>query len=135
MFRKDAQASNDGRQPGREEIIRGRRLEERRVAAWIGASIVIKGDLTSSEDLTIAGQVEGDVAVPDHSLVIAHGARIRGKVVARTVAVHGEVRGTITASGKVEVGETGSVDGDIAAPRMSVTEGALLRGRLGVNAP
>lgn len=106
--------------------------EERRVAAWIGASLIIKGDLTSSEDMTIAGQVEGDVAVKKNTLVIAPEARIQGDIVARSVAVHGKVVGAITAERKVEIGETGSVDGDINAPRVTVAEGAVLHGRVKV---
>jgi cytoskeletal protein CcmA (bactofilin family) len=109
--------------------------EERRVAAWIGASIVIKGDVTSSEDMTIAGQVEGDVVVKEHALVIAPQARIRGNIVARAVAIRGQVLGTITAERKVEVGETGSVEGDINTPRLVVAEGAVIHGRVGTAGP
>lgn len=112
----------------------GRMQEERREKAWIGASIVIRGDLTSSEDMTLAGRVEGDVSVRENTLVIASGASIRGDVVARAVVVHGEVAGTITARGRVEVGETGTVDGDVSAPAMKVAEGAVLNGRLKVTA-
>lgn len=108
-------------------------FEERRVAAWIGASLVIKGDLTSSEDMTIAGEIEGDVAVKEHKLVVARGATIRGTIVARAVEVHGAVVGTITSDGKVEVAATGAVDGDIAAPRLVLAEGATLHGRVSVN--
>lgn len=114
--------------------MRGQLLEERRVVAWIGASIVVKGNLTSSEDITIAGEVEGDVTVREHTLVIAPHARIRGNIVAQTVVVQGQVMGTIRAERKVEIGETGSVDGDIRAPRMVVAEGAALHGQLGVAA-
>jgi len=107
-------------------------MEERRVAAWIGASLVIKGDLTSSEDMTIAGQVEGNVAAREHALVVAPQATIQGDVTARSVIVRGQVTGSITAKEAVEVGETGSVDGDIEAPRMTVSEGAVLHGRVKV---
>lgn len=134
MFARSARDSDDGRQPRREEMAKDHVLEERRVAAWIGASIVIKGNLTSLEDMTIAGQVEGDVTVREHTVVIAPRARIRGNIIARAVAVHGEVLGTITAERRVEVGETGSVDGDIVAPRMVVAEGAVLHGQLGIAA-
>jgi cytoskeletal protein CcmA (bactofilin family) len=65
---------------------------------------------------------------------VAPGARIRGNIVARAVVVHGEVLGTITADRRVEVGDTGSVDGDIVAPRMAVAEGASLRGQLRIAA-
>lgn len=107
-------------------------FEERRVAAWIGSSLVIKGDLTSSEDITVAGQVEGDVTVKEHKLVVARGATIRGGILARAVEVHGAVVGTITSDGKVEVAATGSVDGDIASPRLVLAEGATLDGRIAV---
>jgi cytoskeletal protein CcmA (bactofilin family) len=132
MFGKDARDVDIGRQPRREErvVVPGR--EERRVAAWIGASIVIKGNLTSSEDMTIAGEVEGDVSVREHTLVIAPDGKIRGNVVAGTVAVHGEVMGTIRAEWKLEIGATGSVDGDITTPRLVVAEGAVLEGRVAV---
>ncbi|MEJ2501802.1 MAG: polymer-forming cytoskeletal protein [Gemmatimonadota bacterium] len=106
--------------------------EERRVAAWIGASIVIKGDLTSSEDMTIAGRVEGDVAVPANKLVIAPQAKIRGDIVAREVVVQGDVLGSITADRRLEVGETGSIEGDIDTPRLMVTEGAIMHGKVGI---
>lgn len=108
--------------------------EERRVAAWIGASLVIKGDLVSSEDTTVAGRVEGNVEVRQHALVVAPQARIHGDIVARSVTVHGHVLGGITATGKVEVGGTGSVDGDITTPRMEVAEGAVVHGRAAVGA-
>lgn len=108
-------------------------MEERRVAAWIGASIVIKGDLISSENLTIAGQVEGDVTVREHSLIVASDGAVRGNVVAGTVVVEGKVTGNITSVGRVEVGEAGTVEGEISAPRMAVSEGATLSGRLRVS--
>ncbi len=132
MVNGDARASEGSTTTRRGDRVRGAGLEERRVAAWIGASVVIRGDLTSSEDLTIAGQVEGDVAARDHAVVVAPQATIRGDVVARSVTVHGEVLGSITARDAVEVGETGSVDGDIDAPRMAVAEGAVLHGRIKV---
>ena len=109
-------------------------MEERRAAAWIGASLVIKGDLISSEDMTIAGQVEGDVTAREHTVTIASQANIRGNIVARAVTLHGKVIGSITAAGRIEVGETGSVEGEIKAPRMVVSEGAVLRGRVQLSA-
>ncbi len=104
------------------------------MAAWIGKSILIQGDLTSSEDLTIAGQVEGDISVPEHSLIINPQARIHGNIVARFVVVQGSVTGTITAAERVEIAETGVVDGDIITRRKAIAEGAILRGKIGVNA-
>lgn len=120
--------TNSNPKAGPDERRRGPGREERRVAAWIGPSIVITGSLKSSEDMTIAGRVEGDVAVPKNTVTIAPRARIDGNIVARSVQVHGELRGDITADRSVEVGETGSVVGKVITPRMSVSEGAVLNG-------
>ena len=109
-----------------------RGTEERRVAAWIGPSIVINGDVTSSENMTVAGRVEGDISVREHALVVAPGGTVRGNIVARDVVVQGEVLGKITAAGRVEVSATGYVHGEIVAPRMMLSEGATLHGRLGI---
>jgi cytoskeletal protein CcmA (bactofilin family) len=122
----------DERETEVRRIAGGSTAEERRVAAWIGAQIAIKGDLTCSEDLTIAGQVEGDVAARAHTLTVAPGARINGNIVARSVALHGHVTGTIKADAMLEVASTGSVNGEVAAPRMVIEEGAVLDGRVTV---
>ena len=108
----------------------GRGRGERRVAAWIGASIVIKGDLISSEDTTLAGRVEGNVDVRNHALIVAEGARIEGDVHAGSVSLNGVITGSITAERNVEIGQSGSVIGDIVAPRLSIAEGASLEGQL-----
>jgi cytoskeletal protein CcmA (bactofilin family) len=135
MLNRDARDSDAGGEARRGEMFGRSGREERRVAAWIGASIVVRGDVTSSEDMTIAGQVEGNVAAREHAVVIAPGARIHGDITARAVVVHGAVTGTITADHRAEVGETGTVDGDIVTPRMAVAEGAVLRGQIRVASP
>src|SRR5690606_12896036 len=112
---------------------RGGERGERRVAAWIGASIVIKGDLISSEDTTLAGRVEGNVEGAEHSLVIAPGATVEGDGHARTAPLNGEVTGKVTAEQSIEIGSTGSVTGDVVAPRMSIAEGGTLNGKITIS--
>lgn len=109
---------------------RGTERGERRVAAWIGASVVIRGDLISSEDTTVAGRVEGNVECPNHALVVAPGARIEGNVHARTVSLHGAVAGAVAAEQSIQIGPTGSITGDVIAPRMSIAEGGALSGKI-----
>ena len=109
----------------------GRPPEERRLVAWLGKSVIFKGDLTSSEDLSIDGRVEGTIDARGHTLTIGPGADVRATVHAGTVMVQGTVHGTITAEHKVEIRESGSVDGDIVSPRLVLADGALLRGRVG----
>ena len=104
--------------------------EERRLVAWVGKSVVFKGDLTSSEDMTIDGHVQGTIELRDHALTIGPHAQIRGDIVAKIVTVRGTITGSIIAGDKVIVAETGSVEGDITTPRLALTDGAKLRGRV-----
>ena len=94
----------------------------------IGKSVVIKGELNGSEDLTIEGQVEGTIQLRDHVLTIGANGRIKAQVFAKSVIVLGEVTGNVTASEKVDIRDNGSVDGDIVSPRVAIAEGAHFRG-------
>lgn len=120
-----------GRQP--EVAVPGsasRQAEERRVIAWVGKSVIFKGELVSSEDMTIDGRVEGNIEIRDHSLTVGPDADIHADIVAKTVIVLGVVTGSITAHDKVDIRETGSVLGDVLSPRLAMADGALLRGRV-----
>ena len=94
----------------------------------IGKSVVIKGELSGSEDLTIEGHVEGKIELKDHLLTIGPNGRIKAQVFAKAVIVLGEVNGNVTASEKVDIRDNGSVDGDIISPRVAIAEGAHFRG-------
>ena len=103
-----------------------RRIE--RDVVNIGKSVVIKGELNGSEDLTIEGHVEGTIQLRDHVLTIGPNGRIKAQVFAKAVIVLGEVTGNVTASDKVDIRDNGSVDGDIISPRVAIAEGAHFRG-------
>jgi cytoskeletal protein CcmA (bactofilin family) len=94
----------------------------------IGKSVVIKGELNGSEDLTIEGHVEGTIQLRDHVLTIGPNGRIKAQIFAKAVIVLGEVNGNVSASDKVDIRENGSVDGDLIAPRVAIAEGAHFRG-------
>ena len=96
----------------------------------IGKSVLIKGELSGSEDLTIEGQVEGKIELRQNVLTIGPNGRIKAQVFAKSVIILGEVTGNVTASEKVDLRDNGSVDGDIAAPRVAIAEGAHFRGSI-----
>jgi len=99
-------------------------------AALIGKSVVVKGELEGSEDLTIEGQIEGKIELRDHTLTIGQGGRIKAQVFAKSVVVCGELVGNINASEAVEIRESGSVDGDVVSPRVAIANGAHFRGSI-----
>ena len=102
--------------------------ESARAAITIGPSVLIKGELSASEDLRIEGQVEGAIHAREHVLTIGPNARIKAQVFAKTVIVFGEVTGDLTATEKVDIRDDGAVDGDIVAPRLALAESAHFRG-------
>jgi len=96
----------------------------------IGKSVVIKGELNGSEDLTIEGQVEGKIELRQNVLTIGANGKIKAEVFAKAVVILGEVIGNVTASEKVDIRDNGSVDGDITSPRVAIAEGAHFRGSI-----
>jgi len=110
------------------QAVEPRRQQIERDVVNIGKSVVIKGELNGSEDLTIEGHVEGKIELKDHVLTIGPNGKIKAQVFAKSVIVLGEVHGNVTASEKVDIRDNGSVDGDIISPRVAIAEGAHFRG-------
>ena len=96
----------------------------------LGTSVVIKGELSASEDLTLGGHMEGRVTLPDHTLTIGPAADIKASISAKVVVIMGAVTGNVTAGEKVEIRATGSVTGDLTSPRLVVADGGHLRGQV-----
>jgi cytoskeletal protein CcmA (bactofilin family) len=105
-------------------------VDERRKAAWIGGSIIVKGDVVSTEDLVIDGQVQGNIELGDHSLTIGQTASVTADLIAKTVSISGKLKGNVVSSGLVELKSTAKVEGDISAPKFVMEDGAGLSGKV-----
>ncbi len=118
-----------------ETDMRGKRSDPNggQVMANIGKSITIKGDLTGNEDLVVEGKVEGKIALPDNELTVGNNGNVSADVHAKSVIVIGKVTGNVSATEKIEVHASGSVDGDVRAPRLIIQEGAVLNGAVEMN--
>ena len=103
---------------------------ERRMAAWVGKALLIQGKVTSTENLTIDGRVEGTIELGDHSLTIGAGASVEADLVAQTILVSGTVTGNVKASVKVDLEATASVTGDIVSPLIVMADGAVVTGKV-----
>ncbi len=105
-------------------------MEERRKAALIGGSILVKGAVVSTEDLVIDGQVEGTIEVGNHGLTIGSKSLVVADLVAKSVTIAGSVKGNVMGNAKVEVKSTARVEGDVTAPKFAMEEGAVLIGKV-----
>ena len=105
-------------------------VEERRATAWIGQGVVVEGRIISSQDLRIDGKVEGAVEVGDHVLMVGARAAVKANLVARSILISGTVVGNVTATDRIDLQATGSVEGDISSPRLVMVDGAVVKGKI-----
>lgn len=105
-------------------------MEERRRANWIGGSVRVKGEVVSTGDLIIDGQVEGTIDLGDHALTIGESASVVADLTAKSVVVSGKVKGNVLSAGLVKLEKTASVEGDITSPKFAMEEGASIHGKV-----
>jgi cytoskeletal protein CcmA (bactofilin family) len=94
----------------------------------VAADISIEGKIEGAGHVRIAGKFKGDVHV-EGNLAIDSGAHLTGQVQANTVVVGGELNGNITAQ-RVELLETGIINGDVKATQLTVAAGSRMRGQV-----
>ena len=92
----------------------------------LGQTIVIKGKVTGGEDLTIAGKVEGEIDLGGRTLTLAPGSFVKGTIVAGTVLAAGDIEGSISATQRLEIRHTATIDGDLDTPCLVIADGAQL---------
>jgi cytoskeletal protein CcmA (bactofilin family) len=100
--------------------------------AQIGKSVFVKGELSGSEDLYVDGQVEGSIALKSNSLTVGPNGQVKASVEAKGVVVQGKLEGNVLASEQVELRKSAVVTGDISAQRISIEEGAYLKGKVDI---
>ncbi len=97
----------------------------------IGKSMTIRGKLTGDEDLMIDGRVDGQIVLKGHKLSIGSNGRVKASIhQVKTVVVGGKMSGNIAAEDKVEITSTGTMRGDIKAPRVVLADGAQYKGTI-----
>ena len=110
-----------------------RQAEQNRTdVAHIGKSVVIKGELSGSEDLYLDGEVEGSIELHDHNLTIGPNGRVRANINAKAVVVQGKVDGSISGSERVELRKSGVLVGDIVTERIVIEDGAYFKGGIDI---
>jgi cytoskeletal protein CcmA (bactofilin family) len=101
--------------------------------ATIGRTLFIKGEISGSEALYIDGRIEGKISMPESRVTIGRNGKVDASIQAREVVVMGKVTGNIECSDRVDIRSEGSVHGDISTARISVEDGAALKGGITVH--
>jgi cytoskeletal protein CcmA (bactofilin family) len=100
------------------------------MSTHIGQTIFVKGQLSASEDIQIAGRVEGDIQLNEHVLTVQPTAKLTAGVLAKSVVVQGDILGDIVAGLNITLQNTASVNGRISAPSIAISDGANFNGRV-----
>jgi cytoskeletal protein CcmA (bactofilin family) len=100
--------------------------------ATIGRSLVIKGEITGTEALYIDGRIEGKITLADNRVTIGRNGSVQADISARDVVVMGKVTGNIECTDRVDIRNEGVVNGNISTVRVSVEDGAVLKGGIEV---
>ncbi len=100
--------------------------------AHIGKSVVVKGELSGSEDLYLDGEVEGSIELRDHSLTVGPHGRVKANVHAKDIVVHGKVEGQVHGSERVELKKSAVLAGDIVTQRIIIEDGAYFKGAIDI---
>ena len=101
-----------------------------RPVTTIGPTIVISGELTSGEDITVLGRVNGHLHVRDAQVTISDQADVRADVRGARVFVHGQLKGSIVASERIELSQGAQVEGSLSANRVVLVDGTRFNGRI-----
>lgn len=101
----------------------------------IGAKVKVNGDIISSEDLLVEGEVNGTITLSDNELVIGGSGKVQANLSAKTVRIEGEVRGDVEGKERVVICASGDVQGNVTAPRVMLEDGGRFKGSIDMGGP
>ena len=101
----------------------------------MGQSIKFTGEIHSGEDFLVDGSVEGSISVPKYSVVIGPKSNVHATIEAKSILIHGHVKGKLNASEKVEIAKTGRFEGNLITRRLEIRDGAVFVGTSEVHEP
>jgi cytoskeletal protein CcmA (bactofilin family) len=103
--------------------------------ATLGKTLVIKGEVSGSESLFIDGRVEGSLSFPENRITVGRHGNVTATVIAKELVIMGKVEGNVECSDRLDIRSEGSLSGDVVTHRISVEEGAILKGGVEVKTP
>lgn len=118
--------------PPKETAKANNTFSDRADVGHIGKSVVIRGELTGNEDLYLDGEIEGNIDLRDHKLVIGPNGKIKATITARDIVLHGRVEGNVSAAERVELKKSCTLVGDVSTARIVIEDGAFFRGAIDI---
>jgi cytoskeletal protein CcmA (bactofilin family) len=99
----------------------------------LGAGLLIKGEVSGSDDLLIEGTIEGSIQMEGHKVTVGASAKIVADILAGEIVVYGEVQGNLHARDRIEIKQDGAVLGELTTSRIMIEDGAYFKGSIEIN--
>ena len=99
----------------------------------IGESLLISGEVSSDEDVTIHGQVNGKITMRAGSLLVSPTGKVKAAAQVSHISIQGSYSGDLAASQRVEMVKTAKVSGTVVGPAIVMHEGAVFNGTIEIN--
>ncbi len=99
----------------------------------LGAGLLIKGDVSGTDDLLIEGKIEGTIQMEGHKVTVGAGAKIVADILAGEILVYGEVKGNLHARDRIEIKQDGAVLGELTTSRIMIEDGAYFKGSIEID--
>ncbi|WP_439105541.1 bactofilin family protein [Congregibacter sp.] len=100
------------------------------VLAVIGSKVKVNGDIISSEDLLVEGEVTGTITLSENELIVGTSGRVQANISAKSVRIEGEVKGDIDGNERVVICASGNVQGNVSSPRVMLEDGGRFKGSI-----
>lgn len=101
-----------------------------KAAACISQGIKIKGEVAGTEDLFVDGVVDGKITLGNSALTVGPNGTVRAEITAKEIVLRGVAEGNFTAEERIQIWHTARVQGDLKSERISIEDGAELRGKV-----
>jgi len=99
----------------------------------IGASLLVTGEISSREDITIHGRVQGQIRMEEGSLLVAPKGHVDADVEGARVTIHGTLAGNVAAAERIELTPTADVSGMLTSCAVVMHDGARFNGLIDVD--
>jgi cytoskeletal protein CcmA (bactofilin family) len=120
LNRQEAPIESTGRTPA----------VDRQGSAFIGKTIIVKGQIRSAEHMHIAGDIDGSLQLAGYDLLLTGDSSVRGDITAREVDISGSVQGNVDATRKITLRKGGKLIGDLRTPGIVIEDGAYFKGNI-----
>src|SRR5215213_9148321 len=105
-----------------------RDLREGVVSGFVGGGTVVSGDAEFKGMLRIDGRFTGRVRSEKGSLIVSAGGVVEANIEVASAKINGTVNGDIVATGRIELGRSARVHGNLQTPALVIEDGAVFDG-------